>query len=134
MVQYELPPVGTAGSDSSRLDTVAQDLEQRHHVCALEEPAHGGIDTVGIGNQCTPVRSPTVRFYGHTLHWDIATSHGRPARTDPLNTFDKAYRHRVTEAAAIAHGRLSHEFDKRSHPGAAPASCSIRTLSFTWEA
>ena len=46
----------------------------------------------------------------HALHWDIATSHGRPARAGPLNTPDKAYRHRVAEATATAQGRPSHEF------------------------
>ncbi len=49
------------------------------------------------------------RFDRHPLHWDIATSHGRPARTGPLNTLDKTYRHRVTEATATAQDRQSHE-------------------------
>ncbi len=53
------------------------------------------------------------RFDRHTLHWNIATSHGRPARTGPLNTLNKAYRHRVTEATATAQGRPSHEFASR---------------------
>ncbi len=44
-----------------------------------------------------------------TLHWDFATSPGRLARTGPLNTLDKAYRHRVTDATATAHGRPSHK-------------------------
>ena len=49
------------------------------------------------------------RFDRHPLHWDIATTHGRPVRTGPLNTLDKTYRHRVTEAAAIAERRPSLE-------------------------
>ena len=61
-----------------------------------------------LGQQRTLSRRRN-RFDCHTLHWDIATRHGRPAGTGPLNTLDKAYRHRVTEAAALAHGRPSHE-------------------------
>ena len=49
------------------------------------------------------------RFDRHTLHRDIGTSHGRPARTGPLNTLNKTYRYRVTEATATAQGRPSHE-------------------------
>ncbi len=45
-----------------------------------------------------------------TLHWDIATSSGRPAHTGRLNTLDKAYRYRVAEAPATAQRRPSHEF------------------------
>ncbi len=43
------------------------------------------------------------------------TRTSRPATADrraraPLNTLNKAYRYRVTEATATAHGRPSHEF------------------------
>ena len=55
------------------------------------------------------VLSAVIAAIVSTLHCDIATTHGRPARTGPLNTLDQAYRHRVTEATAIAHGRPSHE-------------------------
>ena len=48
-----------------------------------------------------------------TLHCDIATTHGRPARTGPLNTACKTYRHRVTEATATAQGRPSNEHPSR---------------------
>ena len=47
-------------------------------------------------------RVRTIASIVSTLHCKIATSHGRPARTGPLNILDKAYRHRVTEATAIA--------------------------------
>ncbi len=46
----------------------------------------------------------------HSLHWDIATTHGRPARTGPLNTFNKAYRYRVAMATATAQGRAFRDF------------------------
>ena len=54
-------------------------------------------------------RSAAIASIVSTLHWDIATGHGRPARTGPLNTLDKVYRYRVAVAAAIAEGRPSHE-------------------------
>jgi len=56
------------------------------------------------------VLSAVIASIVSTLHCDIATTHGRPARTGPLNILDKAYRHRVTEATVIAQGRPSHEF------------------------
>ena len=49
------------------------------------------------------------RFDRHTLHWISRPGHGRLVRTGPLNTRDKTYRYRVTEATATAEGRPSHE-------------------------
>ncbi len=56
------------------------------------------------------VLSAVIASIVSTLHCEIATTHGRPARTGPLNTVCKTYRHRVTEATATAHGRPSYEF------------------------
>ena len=39
-----------------------------------------------------------------------SAGHGRPARIDPLNTLDKAYRHRVAAATMVAQARPSHKF------------------------